>query len=104
MLALAELIRHEKGDAEAADFITEYLKQRPSVRGMDRLIELHVANTSDAIKEKLLVLKEVTDQLIANKPVYNCSQCGFTGKTLHWQCPSCKQWNTVKPIHGVEGE
>jgi lipopolysaccharide biosynthesis regulator YciM len=104
MLALAELIRREKGDEEAADFITDYLKQRPSVRGMDRLIELRVANASDAVRDKLQVLKDVTDQLIANKPVYKCSQCGFTGKTLHWQCPGCKQWDTVKPIQGVEGE
>ncbi|HID49521.1 MAG TPA: lipopolysaccharide assembly protein LapB [Chromatiales bacterium] len=104
MLALAELIRQEKGDGEAADFITDYLRQRPSVRGMDRLIELHVANTSETLRNKLQVLKDVTDQLIANKPVYKCSQCGFTGKSLHWRCPGCKQWNTVKPIHGVEGE
>ena len=104
MLALAERIRQDQGDAVAADFIKEYLKERPSVRGMDRLIELHLASTPDPIREKLQVLKDVTDQLIANKPVYKCQQCGFTGRTLHWHCPGCKSWNTVKPIHGVEGE
>jgi lipopolysaccharide biosynthesis regulator YciM len=46
----------------------------------------------------------MTDQLLENKPVYQCLGCGFYGKMLHWQCPSCKQWNTIKPIHGVEGE
>ncbi len=104
MLALAELIRQDQGDETAADFIKESLKERPSVRGMDRLIELHLSGTPDAIREKLQVLKDVTDQLIANKPVYKCQQCGFTGRTLHWHCPGCKNWNTVKPIHGVEGE
>jgi len=104
MLALAELIRQDQGDETAADFIKESLKERPSVRGMDRLIELHLSGTPDAIREKLQVLKDVTDQLIANKPVYKCQQCGFTGRSLHWHCPGCKSWNTVKPIHGVEGE
>ena len=104
MLALAERIRQDQGDAVAADFIKEYLKERPSVRGMDRLIELHLASTPEPIREKLQVLKDVTDQLIANKPVYKCQQCGFTGRTLHWHCPGCKSWNTVKPIQGVEGE
>ncbi|MDH5369549.1 MAG: hypothetical protein OEW99_05965, partial [Gammaproteobacteria bacterium] len=33
-----------------------------------------------------------------------CHVCGFNGKTLHWQCPGCKRWDTVKPIQGVEGE
>ncbi len=104
MLALAELIRQEKGDAEAADFITDYLRSRPSVRGMDRLIELNMQNARESVINKLKVLKDVTDKLIEDKPVYKCSQCGFTGKMLYWQCPSCKQWDTVKPIQGVEGE
>lgn len=104
MLALAELIQQEKGENDAADFISEYLKQRPSVRGMDRLIELNLENVNDSVRDKLQVLKDVTTQLIKDKPIYTCSQCGFAGRTLYWQCPSCKQWDTVKPIQGVEGE
>jgi lipopolysaccharide biosynthesis regulator YciM len=104
MLALAELIKQEKGENDAADFISEYLKQRPSVRGMDRLIELNLKNVKDSVRDKLQVLKDVTTRLIEEKPIYTCAQCGFTGRTLYWQCPSCKQWNTVKPIQGVEGE
>lgn len=104
MLALAELIRQEKGDAEAADFIVDYLHLRPSVRGMDRLIELNLQTANDSVARKLQVLKDVTDKLIEDKPVYKCSQCGFMGKMLYWQCPGCKQWDTVKPIQGVEGE
>ena len=104
MLALAELIKQEKGEVDAADFITEYLKQRPSVRGMDRLIEINLGNVKESVRDKLQVLKDVTTRLIQDKPIYTCTQCGFTGRTLYWQCPSCKQWNTVKPIQGVEGE
>ncbi len=104
MLALSELIRQEKGNEEAVEFITEYLKQRPSVRGMDRLLDLNLSNVKEPVREKLQVLKDVAEQLIANKPVYECCHCGFAGKKLHWQCPGCKYWNTVKPIHGVEGE
>ena len=104
MLALAELIKQEKGENDAADFISGYLKLRPSVRGMDRLIEINLENVKDSVRDKLQVLKDVTTQLIKDKPIYTCAQCGFAGRTLYWQCPSCKQWNTVKPIHGVEGE
>ena len=104
MLALAELIKQEKGENDAADFISGYLKLRPSVRGMDRLIEINLENVKDSVRDKLQVLKDVTTQLIKDKPIYTCSQCGFAGRTLYWQCPSCKSWTTVKPIHGVEGE
>ena len=104
MLALAELIKQEKGEEDAADFISEYLKLRPSVRGMDRLIGLNLENVKDSVRDKLQVLKDVTTQLIEDKPIYACTQCGFAGRTLYWQCPSCKSWTTVRPIHGVEGE
>ncbi len=55
-------------------------------------------------RDNLLILKGLTDRLLTDKPVYRCHACGFNGKTLHWQCPGCKEWNTVKPIYGVEGE
>ncbi len=104
MLALVDLIRGEEGDARAAEFATEYLRRRPSVRGMDRLIELNLLQSDGAARTQLQILKEVTAQMLRDKPVYKCSNCGFTGKTIHWQCPTCRSWNSVKPIHGVEGE
>jgi len=104
MLCLAELLREREGDAEAAEFITSYLERKPSLRGMDRLIDLALLHIKDPARDKLEALKSVTSQLLVNNPVYKCDVCGFHGKTLHWHCPSCKHWNTVKPILGVEGE
>ena len=104
MLALVDLVRREEGEDKAGEFIADYLCQRPSVRGMDRLIEINLRRSEGTARTNLQVLKDVTDQMLKGKPVYKCANCGFTGKVLHWQCPSCKQWNTVKPIHGVEGE
>jgi lipopolysaccharide biosynthesis regulator YciM len=43
-------------------------------------------------------------QVLEEKPVYQCTHCGFAGKALHWHCPGCKRWGTVKPILGLEGE
>jgi len=104
MLKLAEIIKQQQGELDSADFITEHLKIKPSVRGMDKLIELNLEQSSDAVKDKLFVLKDVTAQLLKNKSKYNCHVCGFSGFTLHWQCPSCKKWGTIKPIQGVEGD
>ena len=104
VLALAEIMSHQKGSESAADFITGELGKRPSVRGLSRLIDLNLSRAEGTAQENLLILKNLTEQLLENKPVYKCHDCGFCGKTLHWQCPGCKHWNTVKPIHGVEGE
>jgi len=104
VLALAEILSEEHGSEPAADFIASELSKRPSVRGLSRFIDLSLSRSEGAAHENLLILKKMTDQLLENKPVYRCHDCGFRGKVLHWQCPGCKHWNTVKPIHGVAGE
>ncbi|MEO5702717.1 MAG: lipopolysaccharide assembly protein LapB [Gammaproteobacteria bacterium] len=104
MLTLAELLREQHGDQEAALFITEQLRKRPSVRGLDRLIELNLTHFEGGAREHLLILKDLIVKLLEGKPVYKCNNCGFTGKAMHWQCPGCKNWSSIKPIQGVEGE
>ena len=104
VLELAEILRNTENEEEAEKFITEFLRQKPSVRGIDRLIDLNLAHVNDDVRNKLQVLKEVTSNILKKKPVYQCNYCGFNGKTMHWQCPGCKCWNTIKPIQGLEGE
>ena len=104
VLALTDIMRSDEGSESAARFIAGELGKRPSVRGLSRFIDLSLSRSEGAAHENLLILKNMTDQLLENKPVYKCCECGFYGKALHWQCPGCKHWNTIKPIHGVEGE
>jgi lipopolysaccharide biosynthesis regulator YciM len=104
VLALAEIMRRETGESAAAEFIAGEIGKRPSVRGLSRFIDLSLAGSKGTAHDNLLILKNMTDQLLENKPVYKCIDCGFNGMTLHWQCPGCKHWNSIRPIHGVEGE
>lgn len=104
MLELARLVREEKGLSGETEFVVRQLRARPSLRGLDHFINISLPEAKDVARDNLLLLKEITSHLLKNRPVYKCGECGFTGKTLHWQCPSCKQWNTIKPIHGIDGE
>ena len=104
MIALAELILVEEGRQQAAEFISAQLRQRPSVRGLAYLIGLNLHDTEGLQRDNLLILQDLTSKLLEGKPVYRCNQCGFGTRSLHWHCPSCKTWNSVKPIHGVAGE
>ncbi len=104
-LALADIIVREKGNADAIEFVTAHLSEHPSVRGFDRLLQFELAAEENSDRRnRLLVLKQLTDRLLQDRPVYKCQHCGFPAKLLHWQCPGCKHWNTIKPIQGVEGE
>lgn len=31
-------------------------------------------------------------------PRYRCGVCGFSGNALYWQCPSCRTWDTTRPV------
>jgi lipopolysaccharide biosynthesis regulator YciM len=104
VLALSRNIRDELGDEAVAKFIAGHLKQNPRIRGLTQLIDLHIDNAHGVAKENLTILRSFTEALVADKPVYRCEECGFSGKKLHWMCPSCKEWGTVEPIYGLEGE
>ncbi len=104
LLAAVEQIQLMRGGREAEQFLVEQLTIRPSVRGLERLIKLNLEHAEDEAKEGLLGLQILTRQLQEEKPEYQCSHCGFQAHHLHWQCPGCKRWNTIKPIVGVSGE
>ena len=104
VLMLAEMLRELYGVDIAKQRIVAELKQRPTVRGIDRLIAYSLPGAAGEAHESLTLLKEVTARLIEQKLNYMCGNCGFKGRSLHWHCPSCKAWNSVKPIHGIEGE
>jgi lipopolysaccharide assembly protein B len=104
VLVLAELTAERTGLREAKDHIVAELKMRPTIRGIDRLIDYSLAEAVGEARQNLQLLKETTRKLVADKLNYKCGNCGFTGRSLHWQCPSCKSWNTVRPIHGIDGE
>ena len=105
-LTLADIKRESCGRREAIRFITERLRQRASVRGLDRLLDLEIEDQRDAgaTSEQLEILKGLTGELLFERPVYKCRHCGFPAKSLHWQCPSCKHWTSIRSIQGVEGE
>ncbi|WP_210397663.1 lipopolysaccharide assembly protein LapB [Motiliproteus sediminis] len=104
LLALADLIAQRRGDYQAASYITDQLKRRPTVRGFNRLIDFHLLHAEGDAHESLAVLRGLSGQLMQVKPNYQCGQCGFSGKRLHWLCPGCRSWGTVAPIQGLEGE
>jgi lipopolysaccharide biosynthesis regulator YciM len=96
MIARAELIRKQQGEKAAEHYMAEQLRKHPTLGGLDYLIGLKLVSDKD--NSDLAVLKELLSKFINNRPGYLCSNCGYTTKSLHWHCPSCKQWSTIKPI------
>jgi lipopolysaccharide biosynthesis regulator YciM len=104
VLALTHLYRQRDGERAAIDFLTGQLRQRPSVRGLMALIDATMDKIDGEARENFLILRDLTRKLLEGQAMYRCSRCGFGAKAHHWQCPSCKNWSTIRPIHGVASE
>lgn len=101
VLILSERIRKWKGDKVAANFVADYVRRYPSISGLHLFINLHMSNVEGRARDDLLILHGLTRKLLADKPDYQCVSCGFSGKSLHWLCPGCKEWSSVKPVHSL---
>lgn len=97
VLALTRMVEAGDGVPAARAYLAQQLKDRPSVRGEAALIDLSLAEGADPVAT-LHDLKHITDQLLVRNPSYRCNRCGFGARSHHWQCPSCKEWGTVKPL------
>jgi lipopolysaccharide assembly protein B len=98
MLALADIVKNRDGVDAAEDFVATWLRKQPSVHGLHRLIQLNIADADAATRADLVLLCGIIERLMEQQSGYSCQQCGFRGKTLHWQCPGCQRWNTIKPL------
>ncbi len=104
LLCLTDEIAEAEGEEAAIRFLSDELHKRPTVRGVDHLIKYAILRTEGGLHENLSTIKELTTRLLEDRSVYKCRVCGFGARKLHWQCPGCKNWNSVKPVQGVHGE
>lgn len=104
VLALSRLIETRENAEAAARFLAGQLRRRPSVRGLGALIELESRRGDGRDASTLALLGELTRQLAEGHAVYRCTRCGFGARSHHWQCPGCKSWGSVRPIHGTAGD
>ncbi|PHS67608.1 MAG: lipopolysaccharide assembly protein LapB [Methylophaga sp.] len=92
-LMLTHVIQQQQGNQAAQDYLYQKLHKYPSVEGLDTLINLGQESNPELIP----LLKNITKTLLLRGDRYTCKNCGFSGKTLHWQCPGCGQWASVRP-------
>ncbi len=79
--------------------MVEHLRAHPSLRGINRLVQFSLLRANAETKPDLQILQELIQKLVMNKPLYRCQACGFAGRALQWQCPGCKRWDVIKPMH-----
>jgi lipopolysaccharide biosynthesis regulator YciM len=103
-MALAEEIARRDSPVASSELLAQEVRKRPTLRGALALLDRQKQGAGEARAEEVELLHSIVQGLVAARSVYQCGACGFAGRQLHWQCPSCKQWGTMKPIRGVDGD
>ncbi|KZX60558.1 hypothetical protein A3709_00355 [Halioglobus sp. HI00S01] len=104
VIAAAEDILMSEGTDEAEAFLARQLELRPSMRGLEQLIGLQMNVSEGRARDNLDLLQKLVVRLIEERPAYRCTHCGFSGRHMHWFCPGCKYWGTMKTIRGTSLE
>jgi lipopolysaccharide biosynthesis regulator YciM len=98
VLAMVDCIYHDCGAAEALKYLAEQMPHCLSLRALGKMLDLYLNHPDIELPMQWPILKEFLEKLLANGSAYRCFHCGFSGKILYWQCPSCRRWGSVKPV------
>ncbi len=82
---------------KARQFLSDVLKQSPSFEAFEFALRFlksdpaHLSETWASLSTFLLSMQN-------KKTEYVCSLCGYESHAIQWNCPSCRNWSTMKPV------
>ena len=102
-LMLADLIEEKDGRAAAQLKLYQQLQQNPTTPIFHRFIQYQIDDAEKGRgKDSLILLHKMVGERIKQTFGYRCSNCGYQTHKLIWCCPSCRQWETIKPVSSIE--
>jgi len=63
-----------------------------------RLESLNAAERDEAVAR----IAEALRQLAQSGVRYRCTSCGYGSQRLVWHCPSCKTWESLRPVQALQ--
>lgn len=98
-LALADLIEEMDGKPAAQAKLYQQLNQHPTTFLFHRFIQYQMDDAEEGRgKESLVLLHKMVGERIRQNFDYRCTNCGYQTHKLVWCCPSCRHWESIKPI------
>lgn len=93
------------GNRKAQEYMMTALNRRPTIRGFNHFVNMQESGDEQGNHNQgISVIKELITSYLKVKPRYACRTCGFSSSGHYWSCPSCHEWEQIKPVRGLEGE
>jgi lipopolysaccharide biosynthesis regulator YciM len=99
-LAYAAIIGNLNGSPALARLVERFVFEHGVLANLvnaDELKKLPAEQRTPAIERIANGLRTIA---LANAR-YRCSNCGYSTQRFIWHCPSCKLWETIRPISSV---
>ena len=81
------------------------LARAPSLVGLDRLLEIELAQPEPpANRDELALTRALLRNQAQRQSRYVCAHCGFKARQYNWQCPGCNRWESCAPQRAEELE
>jgi lipopolysaccharide biosynthesis regulator YciM len=78
--------------------VRDFIQNQDIVREIDKLDENYsiISKLSNDLTQRMcLILNKKTK----SEYKFNCTKCGYQTISFSWQCPTCKNWESSKPIN-----
>jgi lipopolysaccharide biosynthesis regulator YciM len=101
--AYAAILHQLTRSAALADCIERFIAGSDV---LSRLIDVSAMHAG-ADAERIAVLDRVASglrMLALSTARYRCGNCGYGTQKFIWQCPSCKLWETIRPVQRFQLE
>ena len=96
-LALFDYL-YDREPKDALDLIESVVHEQPNLNTLKLLLEATTDEGHAPSTEVWALLNDAIDSISNDLPAYLCDHCGFSGQQLHWRCPSCHHWQSIKPF------
>ena len=103
LLVLSQAVEETRGPQAAFELLREQVRARPSLLGLDKLLEHQLRGKMDDERvQDLHLTRELISKHTQRLERYRCQSCGFQAKSFYWQCPGCANWDSIVPRRAEE--
>ncbi len=98
-LAMA-LLEHYAGQNQidkAREFLSDILQSSPSFEAFEFALRFLKSNP-DQLDETWEAMSSFLKSLQGKRNEFSCSRCGYESHAIQWLCPSCRNWDSMKPL------
>jgi lipopolysaccharide biosynthesis regulator YciM len=97
LMSMVDLLSSFGSGGEVFRYLEDWLENNPSIVALVLLLQHRPADAGKWSAGSSQVIGRLAGELVDHDDGYECRQCGFQGRAMHWQCPGCRRWNSILP-------